>query len=266
MKSSALISLFLSLFTGVITAQDATTPATTESKLDPVATRELIGQWVTTERLLTEEKTGWRVEKAHLQELLDLYQKEFKLLDEEISKAGTSAGLVDDRQQTLKKEIKEYRDGQRILADAMARLLPRIQAILKRLPQPLLDEISADADVLNSPQALEKPRDVLKSTLSVLAASGRFNRSVHVVEETRQSSEGKKMTVDVVYLGLARAFYTSGSGDTAGVGTPARDGWKWQSTPEIADEIRKAIAVYHKESPPQLLKLPISLSDESTQK
>lgn len=265
MKHPVLIFISLSCLTGAIVAQDAA-QETPEPALDPVATRELIGQWVQTERLLSEEKTSWQVEKSRMQQLLDLYQKELKLLDEEITKAGTSSGMVDERQQLLKKEIKEFRDAQRVLADAMARLLPRIQAIIPRLPQPLLDEISTDSDLLLSAEALENPRDVLKSMLAVMAASGRFNRSVHVVEETRELSGGKKMTVDVIYLGLARAYYASDAGDTAGVGTPGKNAWQWQEQPKLASEIRKTIAVYRKDTPPQLLQLPISLSDEPSQK
>ena len=87
-----------------------------------------------------------------------------------------------------------------------------------------------------------------------------------MVEETRKLAGGKKMTVDVVYLGLARAFYTSGAGDTAGIGTPTSNGWQWQEKPDLADEIRKTIAVHQKDSSPQLLKLPISISDESSHK
>jgi hypothetical protein len=265
MKHLSAILLVLSFSMGAIVAQDAD-PATAEKPIDPTATRELIRQWVQTERLLSEEKTTWQVEKSRMQELLDLYQKELTLLNEEISKAGTSAGTLDGRQETLKKEIKEYRDAQRLLADTLSRLLPRLQSMIPRLPQPLQDEILADSELLLSPDAMEKPRDVLKSMLAVMAASGRFNRSISVVEETRQLSGGKKMTVDVIYLGLARAYYASDAGHTAGVGKPGKEGWQWQEQADLAKEIRRAIAVYRKDSPPQLIQLPISLSDESSQK
>lgn len=247
------------LFSLPLTAQEEAS-----EPLDPAATRELIQQWVKTERLISEEQTTWKVEKERMQELLDLYQKELKLLDEEISQAGTSAEVVDERKETYQKELKEYRDAQRLLSDTLARLLPRMRTLLAQLPTPLVDKLEVEIELLQAQDALEKPRDVLKSMLSVLAECGRFNRSVTVAEETREISSGKKMTVDVIYLGLAQAFYAAGQGDTAGVGRPGKKGWVWQEKPEIAKEIRMALAVESKDSPPQLIQLPIQLSTQSS--
>lgn len=228
---------------------------------DPIASRELIRQWVQTERLLSEEKNTWKVEKQRMQDLLDLYQKELKLLNEEIQKAGASAGLVDDRKGKLESELKAYRDAQRLLSDTLSRLLPRARSIITSLPTPLQEELTADVDFLNSPEAMAKPREVLKSMLAVLTSAGRFNRSITIAEETRKLSDGKKTTVDVLYLGLARAYFTTSSGDTSGIGTPGKGGWEWQDKPELADDVRRAIAVYKKDEQPQLIQLPVGIID-----
>ncbi len=232
---------------------------------DPAASRELIRQWVKTERILSQEKATWQIEKQQMQDLLDLYQKELKLLDEEISKAGASAQLVDENKERYQTDLKQYREAQQVLADTLARLLPGMKLLIETLPTPLLDELALDRDFLNSPGALAKPRDILKSMIAVLTAAGRFNRSITLAEETREVSVGNKMTVDVLYLGLCRAYYTTASGETAGVGVPQKDGWKWSSSPDLADNIRRTIAVYRKEKQPQLIRLPVKLSS-STQK
>ena len=251
------------LLTSFLSAQEKA-PAQVSAQIDPTVVRELIKQWVQTERLISEEKTTWQVDKKRMQELLDLYQKELKLLNEEIAQAGSSAEMVDERKQTYEKELKEYRDAQRLLSDAMARLLPRVLQLLTQLPEPLRQKLEADIELLQSKDALKKPRDVLKSMLAIMAESGRFNRSITVAEETRELPSGKKMTVDVIYLGLAQAFYTTEQGDTAGVGRPSQTGWQWQEQPKLAKDIRSALAVERKDSPPQLISLPIQLSDAST--
>ena len=227
--------------------------------LDPSASRELIRQWVQTERLISEEKNDWKVEKQRMQDLLDLYQKELKLLNEEIEKAGASAELADDRKVKLGSELKEYRDAQRLLADSLVRLLPRARLLVKRLPEPLQNELATDISVLTSAEAMQKPRNVLKSMLNVLTSAGQFNRSITVAEETRDLDGGEKMTVSVIYLGLARAYFAASAGDSSGVGTPAKDGWQWQDRPELADDIRRAMAVYKKDQQPQLIQLPVEL-------
>ena len=198
-----------------------------------------------------------------MQELLEIYQKELKLLNEEIDQAGSSAAMVDERKQTYEKELKEYRDAERLLLEAMARHLPRVRTLIGRLPEPLLKKLEADIESLQAKEALAKPRDVLKSMLAVMAECGRFNRSITIVEDTRELASGKKMTVDVLYLGLAQAFYVAEQGDTAGVGRPSQTGWQWQAQPQLAKDIRAALAVKRKVSPPQLISLPIQISKAS---
>lgn len=232
--------------------------------VDPVETRELIRQWVAAERLVSEEKAAWQVEQKRMQELLGLYQKELQLLDKELGKSGGAADLIDNDKDKLEVRVKKYRAAQGLLAKTMVRLLPRAQQLIAFFPQPLQDELSADIDALNTSDALSKSRDVLRSMISILTTAERFNRSVTLVEETRALPSGKKISVDVIYLGLARAFYTARSGDVAGVGMPQKDAWSWQARPDIADNIRRVIAVYRKDQQPQLLRLPIAIDKEGS--
>ncbi|MBT8037441.1 MAG: DUF3450 domain-containing protein [Verrucomicrobiae bacterium] len=257
MKYPALLLLLVVSFTPWVSGQDEAEKS--DAAIDPAVSRELIRQWVQTERVLSEEKSAWQVEKKRMQDLLDLYQKELTLLDEEMRQAGESVGLVDENKQKLESELAEFRKAHQLLRDAMVRLLPRVKVLMLRFPQPLLEEISADAQRLRSPSALENPRDVLQSIIAVLTASARFNRSITVDEDTREVSEGKRMTVDVLYLGLCRAYYTTAAGETAGIGVPGKAGWEWQPKPDLADEIRRTIAVYQKDKQPQLTKLPIKV-------
>ena len=144
------------------------------NKVDPIATRELIRQWVQTERLISEEKNAWNVEKQRMQDLLALYQRELKLLDEELEKAGASAALADGRKEELESELADYRDAQRLLAATLKRFLPRAQGLIAKLPKPLKDELASDIELLHSPEAMQNPRDVLKSMLSVLTTDERI--------------------------------------------------------------------------------------------
>ena len=72
---------------------------------EPVSSRELIRQWVQTERIISEEKSAWHVEKQQMQELLGIYQKELKLLEEELGQAGSSAELIDENKEKLEASL-----------------------------------------------------------------------------------------------------------------------------------------------------------------
>lgn len=239
-------------------AQQKNSEAGTE--VNPSGARELIKQWVQTERMISEEKTAWQVEKQQMQDLLEIYKKELALLDEELEAAGGAAELIDSNKEKLEGDLAQYREAKRILRSSMASLIPRMQALTQRLPEPLKEELSADIDFINAHEALDKPRDVLKSIIAILNASGNFNRTMTLVEETRSLADGKKITVNVLYLGLCRAYYAADAGVLAGIGQPSlQGGWSWSQDEGIADQVRTSIAVYRKSAQPQVVELPVQL-------
>ena len=253
-----LISLFAVM---VCHAQQETDDAVQE--IGPSHSRELIKQWVQTERLISEEKTSWQVEKQQMQDLLEIYQQELKLLNEELDVAGSSADLIDENKEKLESGLAQYREAKLMLRSSMASLVPRMQKLVGRFPAPLVEELSSDIDLISSPQALDKPRDILKSIIAILNAAGSFNRTLTLAEETRILANGKKITVSVLYLGLCRAYYAADVGPLAGTGVPAATaatgGWLWTEDGDIADQVRRTIAVHKKSAQPQLVELPVQL-------
>ena len=243
-----------------------------EQEVNPSNSRELIRQWVQTERIISEEKTTWQVEKQQMQDLLEIYQQELKLLNEELNVAGSSADLIDQNKEKLESGLAQYREAKQILRSSMASLIPRMQNLVGRFPAPLVEELGSDIDLIRSPQALDKPRDVLKSIIAILNAAGSFNRTLTLAEETRTLANGKKITVSVLYLGLCRAYYAADVGPLAGTGVPAATaatadtaataaagGWLWTEDGGIADQVRRTIAVHKKSAQPQLVELPVQL-------
>jgi hypothetical protein len=232
-------------------------------EVNPSSSRELIRQWVQTERMISEEKTAWQVEKQQMQDLLEIYQQELKLLNEELNVAGSSADLIDENKEKLESGLAQYREAKQVLRSSMASLVPRMQKLVGRFPAPLVEELGSDIDLISSPQALDKPRDVLKSIIAILNAAGSFNRTLTLAEENRTLANGKKITVSVLYLGLCRAYYAADVGPLAGTGMPAATGatggWLWAEDGDIADQVRKTISVHKKSAQPQLVELPVQL-------
>ena len=145
-----------------------------EQEVNPSNSRELIRQWVQTEHIISEEKTAWQVEKQQMQELLEIYQQELKLLNEELNVAGSSADLIDENKEKLESGLAQYREAKQILRSSMASIVPRMQKLVGRFPAPLVEELGSDIDLISSPEALDKPRDVLKSVIAILNAAGSF--------------------------------------------------------------------------------------------
>jgi hypothetical protein len=97
-------------------------------------------------------------------------------------------------------------------------------------------------------------RDALRALLATVSKAEAFNRRVTRTREVRNGRE-----VDVLYLGLARAYYL-GAG-TAGLGQPGPDGWTWHEQPDLASPLKNALAVLDKKRPPETVRLPVQATD-----
>lgn len=224
--------------------------------MDPSASRELIRKWVESERIVSAEAAAWKTEKQSMQDLLNIFQKELTLLDEELAAAGASVDNVDLDKENYTTSIRGFSNAQKALDQYLTALVPRLQRLITFFPEPLMDEIVNDVKGL---EGAKTTRERLKAVIAVLNAAEKFNRSIHVSEETRAMADGRQMQVDVIYLGLCRAYYCTRAGSIAGIGTPASKGWQWSENGSVADEVRQVIAIYHALEQPEVVQLPVQI-------
>ncbi len=215
--------------------------------------RETISKIVDVQTMESKERTDWEARKSEFTALLELHQRELKLLDEELEKAGQSAPGHKDSTETLKSEIETLKASRRATSEAVARNIPRTLNLAKRFPAPLRKECEPELSALNSWSSADEPREALRSILALLGKAEQFNRRLTRVTEVRDNREA-----EVLYLGLARAFYADRKGK-AGTGQPGADGWIWESHPEIHSEMITAFDALDKKSPPTMVKLPLEI-------
>ena len=75
---------------------------------------------------------------------------------------------------------------------------------------------------------------------------------------TRSREERDGREVEVIYLGLARAYYADRSGN-AGIGVPGAGGWDWESRPDLHGQVTNALAQLDKKRPPEVVSLPLKI-------
>ena len=61
--------------------------------------------------------------------------------------------------------------------------------------------------------------------------------------------------LDVLYLGLSRAWFVDAAGTFSGYGRPTPGGWVWTEDSGIASRVRKAIEMADNRVPPEFLSL-----------
>ena len=86
----------------------------------------------------------------------------------------------------------------------------------------------------------------------MLSRADAFHRRL---TRTREVREGRE--VEVLYLGLARAYFV-GDG-RAGIGVPRAGGWEWTEKPELAGELEKALAMMDQKRAPGVVSLPVAV-------
>jgi hypothetical protein len=218
-----------------------------------VELRETISKIVDVQTTESQERLDWKARKDEIAALLDLHARELKLLDEELSQAGQSApGHVESTEQ-IKAEIAALKKARNLTTEAVSWNLPRITSLTKRFPQPLIKEAEIELATLSAWKPTDEPRDALRSILALLAKAEQFNRRFTRTTEIRDGRE-----IEVLYLGLAQAFYMDRK-DQAGVGLPSADGWIWKTVPKIRSELSIALEILDKKRPPSMINLPMEI-------
>ena len=218
-----------------------------------VELRESISKIVDTKALESKERLDWEERKKEMEALLDLHVRELALLSEELEKAGQSAPGHDESTASIKEEMAALKASRRLASEAVSRNLPRVIALSALFPLPLLTETNPELAAIRAWKANDEPREALQSILAILTKAHQFNRRFIRSKEIRDKRE-----VDVLYLGLASAFYAGADG-VAGIGYPAAGGWVWKSRPEIRSELIKSLEIIDKKRPPSMVTLPLSI-------
>lgn len=223
------------------------------AETDVVALREMISKIVDTQTVESKERSDWKARKAEFASLLELHRREIALLDEELEKSGLSAPGHGESSDAIKVEIESLKETRRLAKEAVARNVPRAIALTARFPAPLQKDCETEIASLRAWSAADEPREALQSILSVLAKAQQFDRRLTRTSEIRDGREA-----NVLYLGLARAFYADRK-QSAGVGQPGADGWTWTTMPEIRVELLAAFDMLDKKRPPAMVRLPLEI-------
>ncbi len=223
---------------------------------DDVQAKELIRQWVATERLLGSELNTWREEKARVNELLKLHIAELKLLNEELAKTGRSVADIDKQKAELEAKVSDGIETRAKLRKFLLMLKPRIIALEKRFPEALKLQVEESITTLESINDETSVRELLQATVNLLEQASTFNASIYQRSES-VTIGADTWNAEVIYFGLGRAYFYVGS--KSGVGIPTADGWEWTRNDEILGEVKKAVEVFKKQKQPQLVELPIQV-------
>jgi len=257
---SVLRTRIMSVMAAAVCLQIAGGPAVSGPSLD--AYERLVGKWVDVRTQLASERRDWEEKKHHWLEEIRLLETEKAALEEEISETGALASSAETQRARLlerKQRMETALDGLRPLLDRAEAHAGLWQA---RIPPSLMSGLRKAFLEIPATHQQAKRMSVtrrLQLVVALFTEVESLQNNLHVVKEMVPVKAGQRREVDVLYMGLCRAFAVSADGEWAAVGEPVTDGWRWSVHPELGPSIRKAIAVFTRRRPAELIDLPLKV-------
>ncbi|MEW6305016.1 MAG: DUF3450 family protein [Verrucomicrobiota bacterium] len=221
-------------------------------------TRTALEKWVETKQLTSRIQADWAAEKELLAESIKMFERESRNLDELIAKVNTGNDQVRKEREEQEKLQAQYQAATEKIKSLVTGLEKKVLALARTFPTPLAEKVGSFVKRIPEDAASTKlsASQRLQAVVAILSEADKFNGAITVSSELRKNSAGNEVQVQVVYLGLAQAYFTDKEGKFAGAGQPAADGWKWTTEPALAPAIARAIAVYESKQPPAFVALP----------
>jgi hypothetical protein len=223
--------------------------------------RELVRQLVSLETAASEEENRWREQEAHLQTTLELLEKEKQVLTERLASVREQEDTAGEERQRLAARV-EAAEGLLGRIDAEVRqAAERLLAVWDGLPEPLRLTLKGGAErVRDSVAAEDRVARVADSLRLVNAFSSDLDRilgSVHAVKQVLEVDGEGRREMDVLYLGAAVGYWVGPENRRAGLLVRSEGGWKPVRRDGLARAVRRAIEVFAKEKPAELVGLPL---------
>lgn len=219
---------------------------------DPV---DRFGEWIDLERAIASRHSDWRTEKQALEAEIRLLEAELRRLDLAIEDARQSR----DRRRAEADAITAANARTRNELAAFEAAIPRFQETLRSfLPQLPPETASTIRPLLKRSQrpGLSLPdrfNEIAAATLRIAEAA----QGVRVTTGLREMPDGDIREVEILYLGLAAAWFVDSTATRAGTGSPGPEGWIWARDDSIAPAVARAVRIAREIDQPSVVELPL---------
>jgi len=225
-------------------------------------TRSALNKWVETEQLISEERSDWKVEQSILSDTVALLTDELARLEGALEDLDASATAADEERTQLAAEKESLNAASSVVKASIGALESQTREIVRSLPDPLTERIKPLIRRLpeNSNKTALSLGERVQNVVGILSQADKFNATLTETSESREISEGKVVEVRTLYWGLAMAYYVDSSGDYAGIGVPAADGWEWPRIEGAGPAIKALMDVYSGSGDIEFVEVPAQIN------
>lgn len=260
-RTFPLAALACLICSGATTVQDAPgRSATAPASATLEETRLVMGKWIETQQIVSKERNDWQQGKEILGGRLELVKKEIASLEEKLAQTEVDLAKNSAKKEELTVESSQLEAASARLTDAVTRLESDVQKLFKSLPAPLQLKLSPLQQRIPEDPTTTKVSvaERFQNVLVILGGVNGANNEITINYEVHTLADGKPSEVKAIYVGLAQAYYVSASGE-AGIGRPANDGWTWEPSKAIANDVLKVLEIQQGKHSPAFVPLPVTL-------
>ncbi|NDG61947.1 MAG: DUF3450 family protein [Planctomycetes bacterium] len=236
----------------------ATPPQAAKPSLEE--TRLTLSKWIETQQIISKERNDWQQGKEILQSRIELVGKEVGVLNEKIAQSQAAVVESNTKRDQLIAENDLLKSSTSQLANAVTVMEEQVKKLSKLMPEPvaarllpLLQRIPVDPANTRVSTA-----ERFQNVLGILTELNKVNSELAVTYEIKTLADGSSSEVQVLYIGLAQAYYISPRGE-GGIGRPTEDGWKWEPAPATSNSILKALEIIQGKETPTFVPLPMKI-------
>lgn len=223
-------------------------------------TRLTLSKWIETQQIISKERNDWQQGKEILQGRIELVGKEVGILKDRIKQSEAAVEESNKKRDELVAENDALKVSGAQLGEAVTLMEGQLRKLMKQMPEPVATKLAPlmqrmPTDPSNTRVTVAER---FQNVLAVLSELNKANSELAISYEIRKFADGSSGEVQVIYLGLAQAYYISPRGD-AGIGRPGEDGWTWTPAPEAARAILSTLEIIQGKESPAFVPLPINI-------
>ena len=237
-------------------------PAAGSAKSAPTLdeTRVTLNKWIETQQIISKERNDWQQGKEILQGRIELVGKEVGILKDRIKQSEAAVEESNKKRDELVAENDALKVSGAQLGEAVTLMEGQLRKLMKQMPEPVATKLAPlmqrmPVDPSNTRVTVAER---FQNVLAVLSELNKANSELAISYEIRKFADGSSGEVQVIYLGLAQAYYISPRGD-AGIGRPGEDGWTWTPAPDAAQAILSTLEIIQGKESPAFVPLPITI-------
>ena len=238
----------------------AAAPAAAKAAPTLDETRLTLSKWIETQQIISKERNDWQQGKEILQGRIELVGKEVGILKDRIKQSEAAVEESNKKRDELVAENDALKASGAQLGEAVTLMEGQLRKLMKQMPEPVATKLAPlmqrmPVDPSNTRVTVAER---FQNVLAMLSELNKANSELAISYEIRKFADGSSGEVQVIYVGLAQAYYISPRGD-AGIGRPGEDGWTWTPAPEAARSILSTLEIIQGKESPAFVPLPITI-------